>query len=148
MTKKLSAGVGGELLGLGTCKYLWLTDRSVGSVTKRWWESFWENFDHCWIRHMDSPPISFFFFFLEDLFIYLAWWVFIATQDFSSWASGGYSIIAVHRLLTAGVSLLRHTGFRARAQQLWCMDLVVSTVCGIFPDQGSNLCPLHCKVGA
>ena len=63
---------------------------------------------------MDTPPISLFFF--EDLFIYLAWWVFIATQDFSSCASGGYSIVAVHRLRIAVVSLLRHTGFRARAQ--------------------------------
>lgn len=129
----------------GTCKYLWLTDRSVGSVTKRWWESFWENFGHCWIRHMDTPPISFFFF---GRFIYLAWRVFIATQDFSSCARGGYSVLAVHRLLVAVVSSLWRTGFRAWAQWLWCMDLVVSMVCGIFTDQESNQCPLHCKVGA
>ena len=34
------------------------------------------------------------------------------------------------------------TGSRAQAQQLWCTGLT-APACGIFLDQGSNLCSLH-----
>ena len=34
-------------------------------------------------------------------------------------------------------------GSRAQAQQLWHVVLSYPSTCGIFPDQGSNPCPLH-----
>ena len=40
----------------------------------------------------------------------------------------------------------RHAGFSCcsrQSQQLWCMNLVCCTACGIFLDQGLNLCSLH-----
>ena len=53
-------------------------------------------------------------------------------------------------LLTAGASLIAERGLWAlRLQQLWQEGSVVSRLglscpaaCGIFPDQGSNVCPL------
>ena len=78
-------------------------------------------------------------------------------QGFSLVAdSGGYSLVAVRRLLIAVASLVvEHRLQSMQAQQLWLQDSrgsgseVVahgrscSTACGIFPDQGSNLCLLH-----
>ena len=70
--------------------------------------------------------------------------------------SEGSSLIAVHRLLTAGASParglqeLRHMGSGVAAPTLQSMGsaavahgLSCSVACGIFPDQGSNLCLLH-----
>ena len=36
----------------------------------------------------------------------------------------------------------------ARAQELWCTGLFGPRACVIFPDQGSNLCPLHWQADA
>ena len=52
--------------------------------------------------------------------------------------SGVYSPAAVWGLRIAGASLLRSTGSIAAAHGLSC-----SLACGIFLDQGSNLCLLH-----
>ena len=61
--------------------------------------------------------------------------------------------VALCGLLITVVSLLRSTGFRSMgsvvaAHRLWSTVSIVvtyglscSTACGIFPDQGSNLCP-------
>ena len=64
-------------------------------------------------------------------------------QTFCGCSQWGFSLVAVHRLLIAVVS---HCG----AQALRCVGSVVVVhrlscpgVCGIFPDQGSNLCLLH-----
>ena len=82
---------------------------------------------------------------------------------FCSCASGGYSLAVVHKLLTAVSLLLLSIGSRAlRLQQLKLVGSGVvaprlqglrsvdvahgfcsSLVCGIFPDQGQNLCLLH-----
>ena len=52
--------------------------------------------------------------------------------------TGGASLVAVSRLLTGGFS-----GCRAWALVLVADGLSCSVVCGIFPDQGSNLHLLH-----
>ena len=64
-------------------------------------------------------------------------------MGFSLVESRGYSLAAVHRLLTAVASLVA-------APRLWSTGSAVvghecncSATCGIFPDQGSNLCLLH-----
>ena len=71
-------------------------------------------------------------------------------------ASGGYSSFwctgfSLQRLLLFQSTGWRHTDSGAavcssrmcRHQQLWHTGLVAHIACGIFPDQGSNPCPLH-----
>ena len=56
--------------------------------------------------------------------------------------TGGYSVVEVHRLLTAVISLVKELG-------IYSMGSVVShgfsypAACGISPNQGWNMCPLH-----
>ena len=64
-------------------------------------------------------------------------------RAFSSCAEQGILFIAVRGLLIALASLVaehdsRHAGSVVVARGLSC-----SVACGIFPDQGSNPCPLH-----
>ena len=89
--------------------------------------------------------LLFFFLNLFYLFIYF-WlcWVFVAARGLSLVAaSGGYSLLRY-----AGFSLpwLLSCGARAlgtRASVVVAHELSCSAACGIFPDQGSNPCPLH-----
>ena len=118
-------------------------------------------------------PIShqtFFFYYkcIIYLFIYF-WlrWVFVAAHGLSLVAvSGGLLFAAVRRLLVAVASLVAEHGLQGCGlQQLWHLDSVVvacrlqssgsvivvhglscSATYGIFPDQGSNPCPLHWQV--
>ena len=79
------------------------------------------------------------------LFIYL-WlcWVFISVRGLSPVAaSGGHSSSRC-----AGLSLLRplllwSTGSRRTGSVVVAHGPSCSAACGIFPDQGSNPCPLH-----
>ena len=82
------------------------------------------------------------------LFVYFRLpWVFIAAWAFSHCSEQRHLLIVVHELLTAIASLVADQG--SRMCQL-CMGSVVvaqglscRTACGIFLDQGLNLCPLH-----
>ena len=65
-------------------------------------------------------------------------------------ASGGYSFVAVHGLLLLWSTGSKHAGSVAVAHGLQSTGSVVevyglscSAACRIFPDQGSNPCPLH-----
>ena len=86
-----------------------------------------------------------FYSILKFLFIYF-WlhWVFIAAHGLSLVASSkGYS-----SLWCVGYSLLwlllsRSTGSRYAGSVVVVQGLSCSAACGIFPDQGSNPCPLH-----
>ena len=67
-------------------------------------------------------------------------------RAFSSWGERGLLFVVVRRLLIAVASLVAEH----RLQWLQCGDSVVvahglscSAAYGIFPDQGSNPCPLH-----
>ena len=97
------------------------------------------------IRLPVKPIVRRYFFFFFNLFIYF-WlcWVFISVRGLSLVvASGGHSSSRCAGLSPSRPLLLRSTGSR------WAGSVVVShgpscsAACGIFPDQGSNPCPLH-----
>ena len=100
------------------------------------------------------------------LFIYYFWlhWVFVAARRLSlAAASGGYSLLQCAGFSLQWLLLLQSTGSRhmgfsscgswasvivARGLQsagsvVVALGLSCSVACGIFPDQGSNPCPLH-----
>ena len=82
-----------------------------------------------------------------NLFEFWLCWVFITAYGLSLVeVSLGYSV-AVPGLLIAVVSHCERGLLGMQAESLWCMGLV-ATACGVFPDQGSNLCPLHWHVGS
>ena len=107
------------------------------------------------------------FFFNFYLFIYF-WlrWVFIAARGlFSSCGKRGLLFVAVHGLIAVASLVAEHRPQAHGLQQLWYAGSVVvahglqstgsvvvvhglscSAACGIFPDQGSNPCPLHWQV--
>ena len=90
----------------------------------------------------------FFFFFLEIhvlLFIYL-WlcWVFISVWGLSLVvASGDHSSSRCAGLSPSRPLLLRSTGSRRAGSVTVAHGPSCSVACEIFPDQGSNPCPLH-----
>ena len=112
-----------------------------------------------WTRARTRVPcigrrILFFFlivvhFFLINLFIYLfiyLWlcWVFVSVQRLSLVAaSGGHSSLRCAGLLLSRPLLLWSTSSRHAGSVVVAHGLSCSTACGVFPDQGSNPCPLH-----
>ena len=86
-----------------------------------------------------------FFFFLINLFIYF-WlcWVFVSVQGLSLvGASGGHSSSRCAGLSLSRHLLLQSTGSRRAGSVIVAHGPSCSMACGIFPDQGSNPCPLH-----
>ena len=103
--------------------------------------------------HMLSS-ISFFVcfcfcFFNESLFIYLFiyfWlcWVFVSVRGLSLVAaSGGHSSSRCAGLSLSRPLFLQSTGSRRAGSVVVAHGPSCSVACGIFPDQGSNLCHLH-----
>ena len=88
------------------------------------------------------------FFFLINfiyLFIYF-WvcWVFVSVRGLSLVAaSGGHSSSRCAGLSLSRPLLLRSTGSRRAGSVFVAHGPSCSAACGIFPDQGSNPCPLH-----
>ena len=79
------------------------------------------------------------------LFIYL-WlcWVFVSVRGLSLVvASGGHSSSSCAGLSLSRPLLLRGTGSRRAGSAVVAHGPSRSTACGIFPDQGSNPCPLR-----
>ena len=103
-----------------------------------------------WVFHSLESSISFFFFlnfwvYLFYLFIYL-WlcWVFISVRGLSLVvASGGHFSSRCVGLSLSRPLLLRSTGSRRAGSVTVAHGPSYSAACGIFPDQGSNPCPLH-----
>ena len=94
------------------------------------------------VKHQDS---FFFFFKFIYLFIYF-WlcWVFVSVQGLSLVAaSGGHSSSRCAGLSSSRPLLLRSTGYRRAGSVFVAHGPSCSAACGIFPDQGSNPCPLH-----
>ena len=88
--------------------------------------------------------VPFFFNFL-GLFIYF-WlcWVFVSVWGLSLVAaSGGQSSSQCAGLWLSRPLLLQSTGSRRASSVIVAHGPSCSTACGIFPDQGSNPCPLH-----
>ena len=93
-----------------------------------------------------------FFFFKEFLYFYLFYlfiyfwlcWVFVSVQGLSLVAaSGGHSSSRCADLSLSRPLLLRSTGSRRAGSVVVAHGPSCSAACGIFPDRGSNLCPLH-----
>ena len=87
---------------------------------------------------------SLFFFFIV-LFIYF-WlcWVFVSVRGLSLVAaSGGHSSSRCAGLSLLPPVLLRNTGSRRAGSVIVAHRPSCSAACGIFPNQGSNPCPLH-----
>ena len=86
-----------------------------------------------------------FFFLIIYLFIYF-WlcWVFVSVRGLSPVvASGGHSSSRCAGLSLSRALLLRSTGSRRAGSVVVAHGPSCSVACGIFPDQGSNPCPLH-----
>ena len=91
-----------------------------------------------------SETNDFFLNFIH-LFIYF-WlcWVFVSVRGLSPVAaSGGHSSLQCAGLSLSRPLLLRSTGSRRAGSVVVAHGPSCSAACGIFPDQGSNPCPLH-----
>ena len=87
---------------------------------------------------------SFLSFFLSFFIYFWLCWVFFSVQGLSLVAaSGGYSSLRCAGLSLSRPLLLRGTGSRRASLVVVAHGPSRSTACGIFPDQGSNPCPLH-----
>ena len=105
-----------------------------------------------WASHLTF--FASFFFFLKEflhfyyLFIYFIYfwlcWVFVSVQGLSLVvASGGHSSLRCTGLSLSWPLLLRSTSSRRAGSVVVAHGPGCSAACGIFPDQGSNPCPLH-----
>ena len=88
------------------------------------------------------------FFNFIYLFIYLFYlwlcWVFVSVRGLSLVAaSGGHSSSRCAGLSLSRPLLLRSTGSRRAGSVIVAHGPSCSAACGIFPDPGSNPCPLH-----
>ena len=82
------------------------------------------------------------FLFLKFIYFWLCW-AFIAEHGLSPVVvSKGYCL-AVRGLLIAVASLVAELGLWSTGSVVMAHGLSLSMACGIFPDQGSNLCPMH-----
>ena len=91
----------------------------------------------------------FFFFYFLGLFIYLfiyLWlcWVFVSVRGLSlAAASGGHSSSRCAGVSLSQPLLLRSTGSGRAGSVIVAHGPSCSVACGIFPDRGTNPCPLH-----
>ena len=89
---------------------------------------------------------SSFFFFNKFIYFIYFWlcWVFVSVQGLSPVAaSGGHSSSRCAGLSLSWPLLLRSTGSRRAGSVIVAHGPSRSATCGIFPDRGTNLCPLH-----
>ena len=85
-----------------------------------------------------------FLFFKLICFYFWLCWVFVSVRGLSPVAaSGGHSSSRCTGLSLSRPLLLRSTGSRRAGSVVVAHGLSRSVACGIFPDQGSNPCPLH-----
>ena len=76
-------------------------------------------------------------------------WDFIAVCKLSLVAvSGGSFLDVVHELLIAVASLVAEHGLLRAGSVVVACGFSCPVTCGIFPDQGSKPCPLHCKANS
>ena len=106
---------------------------------------------YIWFQHLDliGIDVDFFFFFFNLFIIYLLFylwlcWVFVSVRGLSLVAaSEGHSSLQCAGLSLSQPLLLQSTGSRRAGSVVVAHGPSCSTACGILPDQGSNLCPLH-----
>ena len=92
-----------------------------------------------------KPGLNWVFFFLRNhLFIYWLHWVFVAAVGFLQLQQAGTTLWPSWGPLSVVPSLVTEHRLSGRqASVAAAQGLTHSTVCGIFPDQRSNLCPLR-----
>ena len=115
-----------------------------------------------WVKHLESifsspskafrwlQPCRHLFLKLINLFIYF-WlcWVFVSVRGLSLVAaSGGHSSSRCAGLSLSQPLLLQSTGSRRAGSVVVAHGPSCSAACGIFPDQGSNPCPLRWQAGS
>ena len=99
--------------------------------------------------YMSVSFLFFLIFFIATLFIYLfiyfwLFWVFVSVRGLSLVAaSGGHSSSRWAGLSLSRPVPLRSTGSRCAGSVIVAHGPSCSAASGIFPDQGSNPCPLH-----
>ena len=77
-------------------------------------------------------------------FFFRLCWVFVSVRGLSPVAaSGGHSSLWCVSLSLSQPLLLQSTGSRRAGSVVVAHGPSCSAACGIFPDQGSNPCPLH-----
>ena len=89
---------------------------------------------------------SYFLFFYFFYFLFFLWlcWVFVSVRGLSLVvASGGHSSTQCAGLSLSWPLLLWSTGSGRAGSVIVAHGPSCSAACGIFPDQGSNPCPLH-----
>ena len=147
MLKAVSTPLEGLHLLRASLKAHWrLAARGVQQTT---WVTLnkWPDGDYCLFVYLSiyfwQGKICFFFFFFFKfiyLFIYF-WlcWVFVSVQGLSPVAaSGGHSSSR-----WAGLLLSRPLPLRSAGSVVVAHGPSRSAACGIFPDRGTNPCPLH-----
>ena len=90
--------------------------------------------------------IFYFFFFFNFIYLFYLWlcWVFISVRGPSPVAaSGGHPSSRCAGLSLSWPLLLWSTGSGSTGSVIVAHGPSWSVACGIFPDQGSNPCPLH-----
>ena len=91
--------------------------------------------------------LSYLFIFLNFIYLFIYFWlcwVFVSVRGLSLVAaSGGRSSSRCADLSLLPPLLLRSTGSRRAGSVVVAHGPSCSAACGIFPDQGSNPCPLH-----
>ena len=91
--------------------------------------------------------ITFYTFFKKFIYLFIYFWlcwVFVSVRGLSLVAaSGGHSSSWCTGLSLSRPILLRSTGSRHAGSVIVAHGPSCSAVCGIFPDRGSNPCPLH-----
>ena len=84
-----------------------------------------------------------FIYFYSFIYLWLCW-VFVSVRGLSLVAaSGGHSSSRCASLSLSRPLLLWSTGSRRAGSVVVAHGPSCSAACGIFPDQGSNPCPLH-----
>ena len=84
-----------------------------------------------------------FFYFFKFIYFWLCW-VFVSVRGLSLVAlSRGHSSSRCAGLSLLRPLLLRSTSSRSAGSVVVAHGPSCSAACGIFPDQGSNPCPLH-----
>ena len=117
-----------SLQAFGGVRHTWVNNTRICQVLSRW---------VCWI---------FFFFLMKASFFLYFWlcWVFVSVRGLSLVAaSGGHSSSQCASLSLSRPLLLQSTGSRRAGSVVVAHGPSCSAACGIFPDQGSNPCPLH-----
>ena len=91
--------------------------------------------------------ILFLIFFNKFIYLFIHFWLFWVIVSVRGLplvvASGGHSSLQCAGLSLSWPLLLRSTGSRRAGSVIVAHGPSCSAACGIFPDQGSNPCPLH-----